>query len=182
MPASNQTHYPYANSTPMAATGSQGSSGSSGSNYSQYSHSASPQAYSPTEAHGYGSNQPSYFYPNYGYQQSHPTSQQPQYSTGTSNKHAKPGSSSPTTSKPAPYVCVYPGCSRAFARPYDLQRHMKVHFPDSVDKLDCPHGAKEGSFCKRVGENGFTRKDHLDEHKRKVHLMPLPKSARGTRN
>lgn len=59
---------------------------------------------------------------------------------------------------------------------------MKVHFPNSVGKLDCPQGAREGSFCKRVGEKGFTRKDHRDEHLRKVHMIDLPKSARGTRN
>ncbi|KAL8640827.1 MAG: hypothetical protein Q9226_008702, partial [Calogaya cf. arnoldii] len=81
---------------------------------------------------------------------------------------------------PKPYVCVYPGCTRSFARAYDLDRHMKVHFPGSVGKLDCPQGIKEGSFCKRVGELGFTRRDHLVEHMRKVHLVDVPRSARAT--
>ncbi|KAL8790691.1 MAG: hypothetical protein Q9213_000539 [Squamulea squamosa] len=70
--------------------------------------------------------------------------------------------------------------SRQFARSYDLDRHMKSHFPDSAGKLDCPYGAK-GSFCGRVGEKGFTRKDHRDEHLRKVHKVDLPKSAWGRR-
>ncbi|KAL8769009.1 MAG: hypothetical protein Q9209_004926 [Squamulea sp. 1 TL-2023] len=65
-----------------------------------------------------------------------------------------------------PFICVYPGCTRQFARSYDLDRHMKSHISDSIGKLDCPYGAK-GSFCKRVGEKGFTRKDHRDEHLRK---------------
>lgn len=37
-------------------------------------------------------------------------------------------------------------------------------------KLDCPMAA-QGSFCNRLRENGFTRKDHLDEHMRIVHRM-----------
>ncbi|KAL8717536.1 MAG: hypothetical protein Q9225_005229 [Loekoesia sp. 1 TL-2023] len=82
--------------------------------------------------------------------------------------------------KPTPYICVFSGCPRQFSRSFDLDRHMKTHFPPSVDKLDCPKGA-QGSFCKRVGDKGFTRKDHLEEHLRKVHLVDLPKSAQGSR-
>lgn len=37
-------------------------------------------------------------------------------------------------------------------------------------KLDCPMAAR-GSFCNRLRENGFIRKDHLDEHMRLVHRM-----------
>ena len=87
---------------------------------------------------------------------------------------------SDVSSKSQPYSCVYPGCPRSFARPYDLDRHMKVHLPR--DKYDCPQGLRGGDFCKRVGENGFLRKDHLFEHLRKVHMVDLPKSARGTRS
>ncbi|KAL8928034.1 MAG: hypothetical protein Q9172_001089 [Xanthocarpia lactea] len=91
--------------------------------------------------------------------------------------HPKPSKS--TDSKPTPFVCLSPGCTSAFARPYDLDRHMKVHFPAA--RFDCPQGAN-GSFCKRTGENGFQRKEHLNEHLRKVHMMDLPKSSRGTRS
>ena len=84
------------------------------------------------------------------------------------------------SSKNHPYICVYPNCPRSFTRPYDLDRHMKVHFP--FDKHDCPEALKQGSSCKRVGENGFWRRDHLDEHLRKVHMLDLPKSVRGTRS
>ncbi|KAL8877743.1 MAG: hypothetical protein Q9198_004297 [Flavoplaca austrocitrina] len=84
------------------------------------------------------------------------------------------------SSKSNPYICSYPGCPRSFARPYDLDRHMRVHLPP--DKYDCPQGLREGGFCNRVGENGFSRRDHLNEHLRKVHMLDLPKSARGTRS
>ncbi|KAI4217831.1 MAG: hypothetical protein LQ349_008996, partial [Xanthoria aureola] len=80
------------------------------------------------------------------------------------------------------YMCVYPGCDRGFARDYDLDRHIKIHFPSLTTKLDCPQGAKVGSFCKRVGERGFTRKDHLHEHLRTVHFVNVPESSRGRRD
>ncbi|KAL9635498.1 MAG: hypothetical protein Q9204_002608 [Flavoplaca sp. TL-2023a] len=96
----------------------------------------------------------------------------------TSLFHRSPSPTS--TSKSNPYICVFPGCPRSFARPYDLNRHMKVHFPP--DKQDCPQGLREGGFCKRVGEHGFSRKDHLVEHLRNVHMLEVPKSARGTRS
>ena len=78
--------------------------------------------------------------------------------------------------------CQYPGCPRQFARAYDLDRHIKVHFPSSTTKLDCPYGAEVGSFCKRVGERGFTRKDHFYEHLRNVHFVGVRKLSRGMRD
>ena len=67
------------------------------------------------------------------------------------------------------HPCLYPGCPQAFTRPYDLDRHYKTHFPDTVTKLDCPYAP--GGFCGREGGRGFTRKDHLAEHVRKVHRV-----------
>ena len=83
--------------------------------------------------------------------------------------------------KDTQHTCLYAYCGKTFTRAYDLDRHMKIHFPGSVIKLDCPKAA-EGSFCGRMGENGFTRRDHMQEHLRKVHVMDIPKSARGTRH
>lgn len=48
---------------------------------------------------------------------------------------------------------------------------MKTHFPETVSRLDCPYAG--GGFCKREGENGFTREDHRKEHIRKVHPSPV---------
>lgn len=42
-----------------------------------------------------------------------------------------------------------------------------VSFP-RLSKLDCPMAVR-GSFCNRVGQNGFTREDHCREHLRLVH-------------
>ncbi|KAL8718761.1 MAG: hypothetical protein Q9225_004141 [Loekoesia sp. 1 TL-2023] len=53
------------------------------------------------------------------------------------------------------------------------EHHNAMAQPSRPPKLDCPKGA-QGSFCNRVGEKGFTKRDHLDEHLRKVHLMDLP--------
>ncbi|KAL8858201.1 MAG: hypothetical protein Q9178_005213 [Gyalolechia marmorata] len=81
---------------------------------------------------------------------------------------------SESTSRPTPFVCLHPGCTGQFARPSDLNRHMKVHFP--VHTIDCPQ-AFDGKSCKRVGENGFWRRDHLVEHLRKVHMIGVHKSS-----
>lgn len=95
-----------------------------------------------------------------------------------------------SSKKDIPYVCLHPGCSRAFARMYDLDRHCKTHYPQTTQKFDCPEAVK-GSFCGRMGDRGFTRNDHLNEHLRKVHhydirtrdtcelsAMPHPSSIR----
>ncbi|KAL8915002.1 MAG: hypothetical protein Q9171_000442 [Xanthocarpia ochracea] len=85
--------------------------------------------------------------------------------------HLEPPES--TVSKNTPFVCVSPGCTRQFARPYDLDRHMRSHF--TAPKFHCPHAA-DGSFGKRFGVDGFSRKDHLNEHLKKVHMIQIQKS------
>lgn len=73
------------------------------------------------------------------------------------------------------YPCLVPDCDTKanFKRLADLERHMKtVHFPEPID---CPHG-----WCGRVGEHGFTRKDHLTDHLREVHMQDIPKASRST--
>ena len=78
---------------------------------------------------------------------------------------------------PRPYMCVHPGCNSDFARYYDLQRHMKVHFPSM--RFDCPY-ARSGT-CGRAGEKtdtskgGFTREDHFVDHLIVVHREDIPK-------
>ena len=72
---------------------------------------------------------------------------------------------------PKSYPCLHPGCpSRAqFTRAADLERHHKtVHFVEK--KLDCPE-----RWCGRVGDHGFTRRDHLIEHQRSFHMQDVPK-------
>ena len=49
----------------------------------------------------------------------------------------------------------------------------------STRKIDCPEGAKLGSFCQKTGENGFTRRDQLREHLRKVHHIDVPNYGLG---
>ena len=85
-----------------------------------------------------------------------------------------PSSSEPPrqpNSKDAPsYPCLYPGCQTSvkFKRCADLEWHIQtVHFPI---RYECPF-----KWCGRVGENAFTRKDHLRDHEREVHMMEVPK-------
>ncbi|KAL9111938.1 MAG: hypothetical protein Q9227_003788 [Pyrenula ochraceoflavens] len=61
-------------------------------------------------------------------------------------------------------ICLYPGCEGLFARPADLSRHYRtVHF---IERLyDCPW-----ERCEQKGIRGFTRKDHLIEHRRNYHM------------
>ncbi|KAL8822473.1 MAG: hypothetical protein Q9191_006790, partial [Dirinaria sp. TL-2023a] len=86
--------------------------------------------------------------------------------------HSGDGRSS-NSQKPSPpssgarYTCLYPGCDYTAARSYDLERHVKTHYPESVERLDCPYA--RGGFCGRMGARGFTREDHRKEHIRKVH-------------
>ncbi|KAL8843597.1 MAG: hypothetical protein Q9170_000101 [Blastenia crenularia] len=84
------------------------------------------------------------------------------------------------STKPTPYICLFPNCSRQFARSFDLARHMKWHFGGLNEKLDCPHAQE--SLCGRAGDKGFTREDHLNEHLRKVHMMTVPKSREDSKD
>lgn len=61
--------------------------------------------------------------------------------------------------------------SHMFEPPRQSYRHDQSIIQTSpLRKTDCPEGAR-GSFCNRVGNNGFTRMDDLNEHMRKVHSL-----------
>jgi len=58
--------------------------------------------------------------------------------------------------------CSHTNCNEAFARRYDLNRHVQSkHSEDRI--YQCPD-----ETCERH-ESGFARKDHLDRHKRRDH-------------
>jgi hypothetical protein len=71
-------------------------------------------------------------------------------------------------SLPRPEVAVCDICGRGFTRPADLKRHhVVVHSPSFTD---CPiYG------CTRKGPQGFTRKDHMNEHVRQFHHVDIKK-------
>jgi len=69
------------------------------------------------------------------------------------------------STKPKAFLCEE--CQHGFTRPADLKRHQStVHAPVF---RDCPHD------CTRKGRNGFSRKDHLIEHIRQFHRVPIKK-------
>lgn len=68
-----------------------------------------------------------------------------------------------------PYVCNLPGCEkvRGFTYSGGLSRHQReVHRQNGGPKASymCPH-----SDCKRSTGSGFSRKENLQEHLRRVH-------------
>lgn len=61
-----------------------------------------------------------------------------------------------------PFMCDIDGCHRSYKRVHEMRRHKRVH---SSTK---PH-ACTFTNCRRSGQNGFSRKDHLRQHLRQVH-------------
>ncbi|KAI9812868.1 MAG: hypothetical protein M1827_004386 [Pycnora praestabilis] len=71
-----------------------------------------------------------------------------------------------------PYVCKEPSCEKlpGFTYSGGLLRHQReVHKKneDGKKRLMCPH-----HDCKRSSGDGFTRKENLNEHLRRVHQIP----------
>jgi hypothetical protein len=65
-------------------------------------------------------------------------------------------------------------CPSHFTRCADLNRHYATVHNPAGPKKDCPR-----KKCTRVGDNGFTRKDHLMEHLRQYHKdQTIPKRGR----
>ena len=90
------------------------------------------------------------------------------------NKSRKGAESAPRAVSAPTFIlsCLHPGCEFQTKRQYDLERHQKSHFPPDKE-FDCP-----GRGCGRQGKNGFSRKDHLREHLRKVHAIDIKKNSR----
>ena len=80
------------------------------------------------------------------------------------------------------YPCLWGGdCNRTFSRPFDRNRHMQTHWPKEAEpRFECPE-AKTLPWCDRTGANAFTREDHRDQHRRKVHKVRIPPKPRGLR-
>jgi len=71
------------------------------------------------------------------------------------------------STRPKSFVCEI--CQMGFTRPVDLKRHHASTHTTTVFE-DCPM-----DNCTRKGRNGFTRKDHLVEHVRQFHRVPIKK-------
>lgn len=97
--------------------------------------------------------------------QKHP-SDSPRHSTQSNKTRNTPASCASQNR----YSCLWPNCEFTAARAFDLGRHVNTHTPETARRLDCPY-ARNG-FCGRMGERGFTREDHRNEHIRKVHPRP----------
>jgi hypothetical protein len=64
------------------------------------------------------------------------------------------------------YICLYAYCNASFHRPYDLDRHLKKHFPLAGQIYGCP-----ADGCPYKGAYGFQRYDKFMEHCRKSHRI-----------
>lgn len=68
--------------------------------------------------------------------------------------------------------CKFGECTAKFKSSATFRRHYKTHLPASQrHMLDCTF---EG--CDRVGREGFSRKDNLTQHLRRVHHQDIPKT------
>lgn len=74
--------------------------------------------------------------------------------------------------------CKFGECTTICQSASIFRRHYKTHLPASQSpKLDCTF---EG--CDRVGQEGFSRKDNLIQHLRRVHHQDIPKTWRRREN
>ncbi|KAL5121574.1 hypothetical protein ACEQ8H_000646 [Pleosporales sp. CAS-2024a] len=77
------------------------------------------------------------------------------------------------------WTCEISGCTSSanFTRLADLQRHQST-----VHGMGTPDFPCTVAHCNRVGDKGFTRRDHLVEHLRNFHHIDIPKRRPGERS
>jgi hypothetical protein len=77
------------------------------------------------------------------------------------------------------WKCELTNCSSTanFTRLADLQRHQST-----VHRVGTPGSPCTVQGCTRVGNKGFTRRDHLVEHLRNFHHIDVPKRRSGERS
>ncbi|KAE8838465.1 hypothetical protein PTNB73_03519 [Pyrenophora teres f. teres] len=113
-----------------------------------------------------------------------PEYQQPVGAYDTASWHTQgdiPTSQGPTrsTSRTKTWSCDIHGCTSSanFTRLADLQRHQST-----VHGMGTPEFPCSVPRCNRVGDKGFTRRDHLVEHLRNFHHIDIPKRRPGERS
>jgi len=82
------------------------------------------------------------------------------------NSRSRSMAGDPAPSSSCPFICDAEDCSRSYRRIHELRRHKRVH-------LNTKQFACRFTNCKRSGQKGFTRKDHLKQHLRQVHGASL---------
>ncbi|KAH3971978.1 hypothetical protein HBH98_002690 [Parastagonospora nodorum] len=84
-----------------------------------------------------------------------------------------------SNSRTKTWTCEISGCTSSanFTRLADLQRHQST-----VHGMGTPEFPCTVAHCNRVGDKGFTRRDHLVEHLRNFHHMDIPKRRPGERS
>ncbi|KAJ9643465.1 hypothetical protein H2201_008041 [Coniosporium apollinis] len=88
---------------------------------------------------------------------------------------SKPESPESPASNETQHACH--SCDASFKRAADLVRHRSSMHGENVIMFDCDFPG-----CNRRGASGFKRKDHLNEHKRNVHGLTIPKREKGQRS
>ncbi|ORY08335.1 hypothetical protein BCR34DRAFT_589996 [Clohesyomyces aquaticus] len=84
-----------------------------------------------------------------------------------------------SSSRGRTWTCDVPNCTSTanFTRLADLQRHQST-----VHGMGSPEFPCTVPRCTRVGDKGFTRRDHLVEHLRNFHHLDIPKRKAGERS
>ncbi|KAF2654431.1 hypothetical protein K491DRAFT_600854, partial [Lophiostoma macrostomum CBS 122681] len=90
-----------------------------------------------------------------------------------------PEGGSRSNSRTRTWTCDVPNCTSTanFTRLADLQRHQST-----VHGMGTPDFPCTVPRCTRVGDKGFTRRDHLVEHLRNFHHLDIPKRRPGERS
>jgi hypothetical protein len=117
----------------------------------------------------------------------HTAQQEATAAQGTFPIHSLSNSTTPPSSlnfkdhltSPRTWTCDIPSCTSSanFTRLADLQRHQST-----VHGVGSPEYPCTVPRCNRIGDKGFTRRDHLVEHLRNFHHMDIPKRRPGERS